>query len=105
MVAHAEALSAGLHSLGELLTEQDGRIRRDTRGARQQLRAQMDSAIEGDAPSRDRPTAPAEADAPARGRRFTREAEPVMGPAEGVSGGPTSAGGLVIEASRRRLES
>ena len=61
MVAHAEALSAGLRKLGELLTEQGERILRDTRTARQQLRAQMDSAIEGHVPtppSRDRPTAP-----------------------------------------------
>jgi hypothetical protein len=77
MVAHAEALSAGLRRLGELLTEQGERILRDTRTARQQLRAQMDSAIEGHVPappSRDRPTAPSEPD-PARGRRFSREPE------------------------------
>jgi hypothetical protein len=72
MVAHAEAVSAGLRKLGELLTEQGERILRDTRSARKQLRAQMDSAIEGHVPappSRDRPAAPAEPDARPRRHR------------------------------------
>jgi F0F1-type ATP synthase membrane subunit b/b' len=72
MVAHAEAVSAGLRKLGELLTEQGERILRDTRSARKQLRAQMDSAIEGHVPtppSRDRPTTPAEPDARPRRHR------------------------------------
>jgi hypothetical protein len=92
MVAHAEVLSAGLRRLGELLTEQGERILRDTRSARRQLRAQMDSAIEGhvpEPPSRDRPTAPAEPSPPSRGRRFSRD-EPSNEP--------------FAEASRRRIE-
>ena len=79
MVAHAEAVSAGLRKLGELLTEQGERILRDASSARQQLRAQMDSAIEGHVPappSRDRPSVPGAPSAPARGRPFNRDAEP-----------------------------
>jgi hypothetical protein len=85
MVAHAEALSAGLRKLGELLTEQGERILRDTRTARKQLRAQMDSAIEGHVPappSRDRPSIPAEPSAPARGRGVNRDAEPSRNPSK-----------------------
>jgi F0F1-type ATP synthase membrane subunit b/b' len=77
MVAHAEAVSAGLRKLGELLTEQGERILRDTRSARKQLRAQMDSAIEGHVPappSRDRPSVASDDSTPTRRRRLPPEA-------------------------------
>jgi hypothetical protein len=82
MVGHAEALSDGLLKLGELLTEQGERILRDVSAARREMRANLNVALEGDAPAPESngesaevtPTPPLRRNGE-RSRRFVREAE------------------------------
>jgi vacuolar-type H+-ATPase subunit E/Vma4 len=81
MVGHAEALSEGLLKLGELLTDQGERILRDVRAARQEMRANLTAAIDGEGAPPESNVEPAEpAPAPPLRRNGERSERFVRGP-------------------------